>query len=211
MRTLQLAIKRLFDIVASICLILFLIIIPILIVVPVVIKLTSRGPAIFTQIRVGKDGKEFKIYKFRTMLLPEDRICKDGRVLEPNESITKVGNILRKTSLDELPQIFNILLGDMSFVGPRPMIPSQVKKISDYNKGRHIMRPGVTGWAQVNGRNNLTWDEKLKYDMEYVEKFNLFLDIKIFFKTVKVIFAREGIEYVHTMDQNNKNKEDKNA
>ena len=208
MKSVQFAVKRLFDIVASIGLILCLIIVPVLIVVPIAIKLTSRGPAVFTQIRVGKDGKEFKIYKFRTMLLPEDRIDKDGNILEPNDSITKVGNILRKTSLDELPQIFNILLGDMSFVGPRPMIPSQVAKISEYNKGRHVMRPGVTGWAQVNGRNSLTWDQKLKYDMEYVENFNLLLDIKIFFKTVKVIFAREGIEYVHTMDQNNQNKVD---
>jgi len=112
-----------------------------------------------------------------------------------------VGNILRKTSLDELPQTFNIFLGDMSFVGPRPMIPTQVDKISEYHKGRHKMRPGVTGWAQVNGRNSLTWDQKLKFDMEYVENFNLLLDIKIFFKTIKVIFAREGIEYVHTLDQ----------
>ena len=201
MISIKFGIKRAFDIVASLILILILIVIPVLIIVPIAIKLTSKGPAMFTQERIGKSGESFRIYKFRTMLLPEDRIQPDGSVLEPNDSITKVGNILRKTSLDELPQLFNIFLGHMSFVGPRPMIPSQVAKISDHQRQRHNMRPGVTGWAQVNGRNSLTWEQKLAYDLEYIEKFNLVMDIKIFFKTVKVIFAREGIEYVHTLDE----------
>ena len=135
------------------------------------------------------------------MLIPEERIDKNGNVLEPNDSITKVGAFLRRTSLDELPQLFNILKGDMSFVGPRPMIPSQVAKISEYHKTRHRMRPGVTGLAQVNGRNDLTWDKKLEYDMQYVEHFSLAMDISIFIKTVRVVLLHEGIDYVHTMDK----------
>ena len=201
MKTIQFGIKRIFDVAASILLIGILIVIPVMIVVPVVIKLTSRGPAMFTQDRVGRNGKIFKIYKFRTMLIPEERIDKDGNVLEPNDSITPVGSFLRKTSLDELPQLFNILIGDMSFVGPRPMLPSQVEKISDYYKQRHTVRPGVTGLAQVNGRNDLTWDKKLEFDMKYVREFSLWMDIRIFFKTVKVVLSHEGVDYVHTMDK----------
>lgn len=201
MKTIQLGIKRLFDIVLSLGLIILLIVIPVLIVVPIVIRLTSKGRAVFTQMRVGKNGRVFKIYKFRTMLIPEQRILPDGTELEPNDSITTIGAFLRKTSLDELPQLFNILKGDMSVVGPRPMIPSQVKKISEYHNTRHTMRPGVTGLAQVNGRNNLTWDEKLAYDMQYVEQFSLGMDFSILIKTVRVVLLHEGIDYVHTMDK----------
>lgn len=197
MKTLQLFIKRAFDIVGSLFLLLLLS--PLLIIIPIWIRATSKGKAIFTQNRVGKNGAEFKIYKYRTMLIPEERFDKDGNELEPNDSITKAGRFLRKTSLDEIAQLFNILKGDMSFIGPRPMLPTQVAKISEYHKGRHSMRPGVTGWAQVNGRNNLTWDKKLAFDMQYVEKFSLWFDIRIMLKTVKVVFAREGIEYVHIM------------
>lgn len=201
MGMIQLRIKRFFDIIISLVLILLFVVIPVLIVVPVVIRLTSKGRALFTQKRVGKNGSVFEIYKFRTMLIPEQRILPDGTELEPNDSITKIGAFLRKTSLDELPQLFNILKGDMSFVGPRPMIPSQVAKISEYHKMRHIMRPGITGLAQVNGRNNLSWDKKIAYDMEYVEHFTLGLDLSILFKTIRVVLLREGIDYIHTMDK----------
>lgn len=197
MRLLQLFIKRFVDIVGS--LVLIVVLIPLLIVIPIWIRATSKGKAIFTQNRVGKGGTEFKIYKYRTMLIPEERIDKDGNELEPNDSITAAGRFLRKTSLDEIAQLFNVLKGDMSFIGPRPMLPTQVEKISEYEKGRHAMRPGVTGLAQVNGRNSLTWDKKLAYDMQYVENFSLWMDICIIFKTVKVVFAHEGIEYVHIM------------
>ncbi len=203
MRNFQLAIKRLFDIVVSLGMIICLTIIPVLIIIPIAIKLDSRGPVIFKQIRIGKDGKEFEILKFRTMLMPEDRIDKDGNVLEPKQSITRVGNILRKTSLDELSQLFNVLRGDMSIVGPRPMIPKRAKLISEYHFGRHAMRPGVTGLAQVNGRNDLNWDEKVSYDMEYVENYSLWMDIKILFKTVKVVFDRKGIEYINHPENKN--------
>ncbi len=199
MKKLQLFLKRTFDIVASFLLIVLLICIPVLLIVPLAIRLTSKGSAVFTQERVGKDGKIFKIYKFRTMLRMEDRVNPDGTVREPNDSITAVGKFLRKTSLDELPQLFNILNGTMSFVGPRPMLPAQVMKISPEENRRHLMRPGVTGLAQVNGRNNLTWPEKLKFDNDYIENFSIALDVRIFFLTVKAVVKREGIEYVHIM------------
>ncbi len=195
MRTFQLFIKRAFDLTVSVILLLILIVIPVMIVVPILIRLTSKGPAVFTQERVGKNGKVFKIYKFRTMRIPEESFDKDGRPLTPKERITGVGRILRKTSLDELMQIFNIINGSMSFVGPRPTLPSQVEKYTDYHNQRHLMRPGVTGWAQVNGRNNLNWAQKIEFDIEYVHKFSLWMDIKILFKTVAVVFKSEGIAF----------------
>ena len=196
MRNFQLFIKRTFDIVAGCIVVLLLTVIPVLIIVPILIKATSKGPAIFTQDRVGKDGKVFKIYKFRTMLIPEESFDKDGNQLEPKQRITKVGIILRKTSIDELMQIFNVIGGTMSFVGPRPTLPYQVERYTEEQKCRHDMRPGITGLAQVSGRNNLTWSEKIEYDIEYIEKFSLWFDIKILFKTVAVVFKKEGIDFV---------------
>ena len=196
MKKLQLAIKRLFDQVVSALMILVLTVIPVLIVVPLVIKLTSKGPVIFRQKRIGRNGKEFDIFKFRSMLIPEERIDENGNMREPNDSITKVGAFLRRTSLDELPQLFNILKGDMSIVGPRPMIPYRVALISaEQNAARHTMRPGITGLAQINGRNDLSWDQKVAYDIQYVEHFSLGLDLSILLKTVKVVLQHEGIEY----------------
>ena len=195
MRKFQLFIKRAFDIVVSIILLLVLIAIPVMIVVPIVIKLTSKGPAIFTQERTGKDGKVFKIYKFRTMRIPEDSLDENGNMLEPKKRITKVGAFLRKTSIDELAQLFNIINGTMSFVGPRPTLPYQAERYNETQKKRHNMRPGITGWAQVNGRNELSWSEKLEYDVEYIEKFSLWFDIRIMFKTVAVVFKQDGIAF----------------
>ena len=195
MRMIQLFIKRAFDITVSLLAILFLIAIPVLIVIPIIIKLTSKGPAVFKQERVGKNGKIFKIYKFRTMRIPEDSLDENGNQLEPKKRITKVGAFLRKTSLDELMQLFNILGGSMSFVGPRPTLPYQVERYNERQKTRHNMRPGITGWAQVNGRNDLAWSEKIEYDVEYIEKFSLWFDIKIFFKTVGVVLGQKGIAF----------------
>jgi len=195
MRKFQLFIKRAFDIIASFTLIVLLIAIPVFIVVPILIRLTSKGPAVFTQERVGKNGKIFKIYKFRTMRIPEDSLDENGNQLPPKERITKVGRFLRKTSIDELMQLFNILGGSMSFVGPRPTLPYQTERYTEEQKKRHDMRPGVTGWAQVNGRNDLTWTEKIEYDVEYIEKFSLWFDIKIFFRTVGVVFGMKGIAF----------------
>ncbi len=195
MRKFNLFLKRAFDICASLLLVIILTVIPFLIVIPLMIRLTSKGPAIFTQDRVGKDGKIFKIYKFRTMLIPEESFAEDGRPLEPKERITKVGKFLRKTSLDELAQLFNILNGTMSIVGPRPTLPHQIENYSERHHIRHKMSPGVTGWAQVNGRNDLSWTEKIEFDIEYIEKFNFWFDIKILFKTVWVVLAGKGIEF----------------
>ena len=195
MRKFQLFIKRAFDIFVSLFLIILLTVIPVLIVIPIVIKLTSKGPAVFKQERVGRDGKVFNIYKFRTMKLPEDCLDENGNPRPPKERITKFGKFLRKTSLDELMQLFNVLNGTMSIVGPRPTLPKQVEKYSDYHKRRHEMRPGVTGWAQVNGRNNINWDKKIELDIEYIDNFSLWMDIKIMFKTVGVVFGGEGIAF----------------
>ena len=195
MRKFQLFIKRAFDLTVGIIALLVLIVIPVMIVIPIVIRLTSKGPAVFTQERMGKDGKVFKIYKFRTMRIPEESYDADGNMLEPKQRITKVGRFLRKTSLDELMQLFNIINGTMSIVGPRPTLPYQSERYNERQKKRHDMRPGVTGWAQVNGRNDLTWSEKLEFDVEYIENFSLWFDIKILFKTVAVVFKQEGIAF----------------
>lgn len=195
MRAIQLFIKRAFDLVVSLILLIILTVIPFMIVIPILIKLTSKGPAVFTQERVGKNGKIFKIYKFRTMRIPEDSLDENGNQLPPKERITKVGAFLRKTSLDELMQLFNVINGTMSFIGPRPTLPDQVEKYSDYHKQRHNMRPGITGWAQVHGRNNLNWSQKIEYDVEYVHKFSLWMDLKVLFKTVAVVFKSDGIAF----------------
>lgn len=205
MRTFQLFIKRAFDIVASFLMILILTVIPVFIVVPIVIKLTSKGPAVFVQERSGKNGKVFNIYKFRTMSLPPEGTYSvdgvlykpNGELLEPSSTrITKVGRFLRKTSLDELMQLFNILNGTMSFVGPRPTLPYQAQSYTEEQKRRFEMKPGVTGWAQVNGRNDLTWTEKIQYDVEYIDNFSLWMDIKILFKTVLVVLKKDQIDFV---------------
>lgn len=195
MRNFNLFLKRAFDICASFVLIVMLIVIPVFIVVPILIRLTSKGPAIFTQERIGKDEKVFKIYKYRTMLIPEESLDENGKMLDSKARITKIGRFLRKTSIDELPQLFNVLEGTMSIVGPRPTLHCQVERYNEEQKKRHLMRPGITGYAQVNGRNDLTWTEKIEYDVEYIENYNFWLDIKILFKTIAVVFKSEGIEF----------------
>jgi lipopolysaccharide/colanic/teichoic acid biosynthesis glycosyltransferase len=195
MRKVQLFIKRLFDVAAGVAMVIILTVIPVFIIVPIAIRLTSKGPAVFAQERVGKDGKVFKVYKFRTMLIPEESFDKDGNPLENYARITKVGAFLRKTSMDELMQLFNVINGSMSFIGPRPTLLYQVKKYTEEQRRRHEMRPGISGWAQVNGRNDLSWTEKIKFDIEYIDKFSLWLDIKIFFRTIAVVFKSDGIEF----------------
>ena len=195
MRKLNLFLKRTIDIVGASVLLALMIVIPVLIVIPIIIRLTSKGPAIFTQDRTGKDGKTFKIYKFRTMRIPEESLDENSEMLPPEERITKVGRFLRKTSLDEVTQIFNILNGTMSFVGPRPTLPYQMERYTERQLKRLDMRPGITGWAQVNGRNDLAWTEKLEFDVEYIEKFNVWFDIKILFRTVLVVLKADGIAF----------------
>lgn len=195
MRKLQLIVKRAADILIAAAMILVLTVIPVLIVIPIAIRLDSKGPAVFTQDRSGKGGKVFKIYKFRTMLIPEESFDAQGNPLEPKQRITRVGRFLRKTSLDELMQLFNVLNGTMSIVGPRPTLPYQTERYTAEQRRRLEMRPGVTGWAQVNGRNDLSWTEKIEYDIQYINHFSLWFDLKILAKTVSVVLKREGIEF----------------
>lgn len=191
----QLFIKRAFDIVVSLILIVLLTVIPVFIVVALLVKFTSKGPVLFLQERSGKDGKTFNIFKFRSMRIMEDSLDAEGNQLTPAQRITPVGRILRKTSLDELPQLFNVLNGTMSIVGPRPTLPYQVENYTAEQRRRLEMRPGITGLAQVNGRNDLTWTQKIEYDLQYVDNFSLWMDIKILFKTVLVVFGRKGIDF----------------
>jgi undecaprenyl phosphate N,N'-diacetylbacillosamine 1-phosphate transferase len=173
--------------------ILLIVLCPLFILISVLIKLDSKGPVIFIQQRVGKNQKLFNIYKFRTMI-PDAINIGNGVYTEENDPrITRIGSFLRKTSLDELPQLLNIFWGDMSFIGPRPTLEYQVKQYSDFQKKRLIMKPGVTGLAQISGRNSISWPERIKYDVQYVENWSLGLDLKIFLKTFSVIFKREGL------------------
>lgn len=167
-----------------------LLISPILIIIAILIRIKLGSPIFFTQDRVGKDGKVFKIVKFRTMLEAYDKF---GEPLSDKERVTSFGNFLRSTSLDELPELINVLKGDMSLVGPRPLLVEYIGLYSKEQFRRHEVRPGMTGLAQVNGRNNLNWDDKFKMDVEYVDNMNLLLDIKILFLTIFKVLKRDGI------------------
>lgn len=192
MRKFNLLLKRTFDIIVSLIFIVLLTVIPVFIVVPIVIRLTSEGPALFKQIRAGKNGKLFTIYKYRTMIV--NRYDENGVEIMSEDRITKVGKFLRKTSLDELPQLFNILNGTMSIVGPRPMLDYQVSRCEGEEVLRFEVQPGMTGLAQVKGRNNIGWPERIQYDIEYVKNFTFWLDIKILFQTVLLVFKRSGTQ-----------------
>lgn len=181
-------IKRIFDFTASLCGLILLS--PILIVVALLIRLNLGSPIFFTQDRVGKNNKVFKMIKFRSM---KDGVDKDGNLLPDEMRLTKFGKILRSTSLDELPELINVLKGDMSLIGPRPLLVDYLPLYSEDQIRRHYVLPGLTGWAQINGRNNLSWNEKFNLDVWYVDNWSLFLDIKIFFLTIYKVFKREGI------------------
>lgn len=192
MLKLNLFLKRTFDIVVSLLAIILLTVIPVLIFVPIAIKLTSKGPAIFKQTRIGKDGKAFVMYKFRTMIT--EQYDKNGVEIMSEDRITKIGRILRKTSLDELPQLFNVLGGSMSIIGPRPMLDYQAPRCIGEEPLRFKMRPGLTGLAQIKGRNNILWEERIQYDIEYVKSYTFWLDIVIIFKTILLVFKKEGTQ-----------------
>ena len=183
--------KRIFDFTVS--LILIILLIPVFLILALVVLIDSGYPVIFRQYRVGKGNKLFYIYKFRTMRVNTRNAATDD-LEEADQAITKSGRFLRKTSLDELPQLFNVLTGKMSFVGPRPLIPEE-KEIRQIRKEYNVysVRPGITGLAQVNGRDMLSTKEKALFDKEYVEKQSILLDIKIMFKTVLVVLKRENI------------------
>lgn len=163
---------------------------PILIIASILIRKNLGSPIFFTQDRIGKDGKVFKMIKFRTML---DATDKYGNQLPDEERLTSFGKLLRSTSIDELPELVNVFLGDMSLVGPRPLLVEYKDLYSTEQWRRHEVRPGITGWAQVNGRNSISWAERFKLDVEYIDNYNLILDIKILFMTVLKVIKKDGI------------------
>lgn len=180
--------KRFFDFVLS--LIAIIILSPVYIIVAILVRVKLGSPVIFTQERPGKDEKIFKMYKFRSMTSETD---KEGNLLPDEVRLTSFGKKLRSTSLDELPELFNILKGDMSIVGPRPLLVKYLPLYNDIQKHRHDVRPGLTGWAQVNGRNAISWEDKFRLDVEYTEKCSFLLDLKILFMTVSSVLKKEGI------------------
>ena len=196
----QFFIKRIFDIILS--LIGIIILLPIYLIIAIAIKLDSKGPILFKQVRVGKDRKNFTIYKFRTMVvsaeskreLQIDPTNMDNFVFQSrgDSRITKVGNFLRNTSLDEIPQLFNVLFGNMSLVGPRPEIPDVVKYYPENYYQRLLVLPGITGLAQVSGRGEIELGKTIYYDLTYISNFSVWYDIKILFTTVFKVFKREG-------------------
>lgn len=180
--------KRFLDFIISLIALVFLL--PVIVLVSVLIRFKLGGPIFFTQDRPGLNGKVFKMMKFRTMLNDKDN---QGYLLPDQERMTKFGTFLRSTSLDELPGLFNVLKGDMSLVGPRPLLVQYLPLYSNVQARRHDVRPGITGWAQVNGRNAISWDQKFKLDVWYVDNQSLLIDIKILLLTIKKVFVREGI------------------
>ena len=190
-------IKRFLDIVISLCAIIILS--PIYIVLGILVRCKLGSPVLFHQDRPGKDGRIFHMYKFRSMTDERDE---NGELLSDEVRLTPFGKKLRATSLDELPELFCILKGDMSLVGPRPLLVQYLPLYSERQRHRHDVRPGLTGWAQVNGRNTLTWPQKFEYDVEYTEKVSFLMDIKILFMTVSNVLKREGLspEGAATMD-----------
>ena len=180
--------KRPLDIIFS--LLALIILSPILLIVAILVRIKLGSPIIFKQERPGKDEKIFKLYKFRTMTDAKD---KKGKLLPDEKRLTKFGKILRSTSLDELPELFNILKGDMSFIGPRPLLVEYIPYYTKSEKHRHDVRPGLTGLAQANGRNLVAWDKRLKLDVQYANRVTLLQDVSIIFSTIAIVFKRSGI------------------
>lgn len=180
--------KRVLDFLFSFCLL--LVVFPVMLIVALLIRIKLGAPVIFQQVRPGLHGKPFRMVKFRTML---DAVDEDGNVLPDTDRLTSFGKFLRSTSLDELPELWNVLRGDMSLVGPRPLLMEYLPLYTPEQFRRHEVRPGVTGWAQINGRNALSWPEKFKLDVWYVDNQSFWLDMKIIFRTVKKVIIRDGI------------------
>ena len=181
-------IKRLLDIIIS--LIALIVLSPIMLIVAILVRIKLGSPVIFKQERPGKDEKIFKLYKFRSM---SDKKDENGNLLPDKERLTKFGKILRATSLDELPELVNILKGEMSLIGPRPLAVCYLPYYNENEKKRHTVRPGLTGLAQINGRNALNWEERFNYDIQYVENITFLNDMKILFKTALKVIKREDV------------------
>lgn len=181
-------IKSIFDF--SIAFVAFIFLLPIFVIVLVGLYIANQGKPFFFQLRPGKNGQLFKIIKFKTM---NDKKDSDGNLLPDTYRLTKIGAFVRKTSLDELPQLINVLKGEMSLIGPRPLLPEYLPLYNETQKKRHQVKPGITGWAQVNGRNAISWSQKFEYDVWYVNHVSFLLDCKIVFLTINRVLKREGI------------------
>ncbi len=182
--------KRFFDIVLTIPG--FLLILPLLLILALLVRIFNGSPLLFSQLRPGQNTNPFRIYKFRTMTNARDAA---GNLLRDNERLTSLGRFLRSTSLDEFPALLNVLKGDMSLVGPRPLLMEYLPRYSAEQNRRHEVRPGMTGWAQVNGRNAISWEEKFKLDVWYVDNWSIWLDIRILAWTVINVVLRKGINH----------------
>lgn len=180
--------KRIIDFLAAIFAIVLLS--PLYLIITIFLFFANEGKPFFIQARPGKNCKIFKIVKFKTMNEKKDN---EGKLLPDAQRLTKIGTFVRKTSLDEIPQLFNVLIGDMSLIGPRPLLVHYVHLYSDFQNRRHEVKPGITGWAQVNGRNAISWDKKFELDVYYVDNLSFLLDVKIIFKTIKKVIKSEGI------------------
>jgi undecaprenyl phosphate N,N'-diacetylbacillosamine 1-phosphate transferase len=180
--------KRFFDFTLS--LLLLIITSPLIVTISIILYFTNNGKIFFIQPRPGKNENIFFIIKFRTM---NEKVNNNGELLPDNERITRIGNFIRKTSIDELPQLINVLKGDLSFIGPRPLLVDYLPLYNDFQRRRHEVKPGITGWAQVNGRNAISWQKKFEYDIWYVDNICFLLDVKIIFLTIKKIFLAENI------------------
>ncbi|WP_396166574.1 sugar transferase [Flavobacterium sp.] len=168
---------------------------PLFIVITALLYIVNNGKPFFFQLRPGKNGKIFKIVKFKTM---NDKRDSKGALLPDSERLTPVGNFIRKTSLDEIPQLLNVVKGEMSIIGPRPLLTNYLHLYNDFQNRRHEVKPGITGWAQVNGRNAISWDEKFDYDVWYVENISFTLDIQILYRSISKVLSSEGINAVDT-------------
>lgn len=184
----RLVIKSIIDYCVS--LVVLIVLFPVLFGVTVLLFIANDGKPFFFQLRPGKNERIFKIIKFKTM---NDKKDSNGNLLPDARRLTKIGQFVRKTSLDELPQLINVLRGDMSLIGPRPLLPEYLPLYNEIQRRRHEVKPGITGWAQVNGRNAISWQQKFEYDVWYVENISFVLDCNIVFLTIKKVFKREGI------------------
>ncbi len=180
--------KRLLDF--SLAFMIFILLLPVLMVVSIGLCMANKGKVFFVQPRPGKGGKIFQIIKFKTM---NDKKDSNGNLLSDAERLTKMGSFVRKTSLDEIPQLLNVIKGDMSLIGPRPLLVQYLPLYDERQSRRHEVRPGITGWAQVNGRNTISWQQKFEYDVWYVDQVSFGLDLKILMRTLKKVVVSEGI------------------
>lgn len=169
---------------------LLFLLLPVFLVITILLVFNNKGNPFFVQKRPGKNGVIFHIIKFKSM---NDKKCENGVLLSDYQRLTFMGKVVRKTSLDELPQLINVLKGEMSLIGPRPLLPEYLELYNDEQKKRHFVKPGITGWAQVNGRNALSWEEKFQFDVEYVNKLSAQLDAKIVFITLEKVVKRNGV------------------